>query len=190
MKISTRTMAAAIAATGVMVGIVATPASSQAQTITLPTSSIPVSSSLPGPLLQLLGGGSNKGGATTPANLESLRPEIINESNRFRAQNNKHALRANAALNAEAQRRAEELARNLEAKHYDLSPLAPHHGAIAENLHVTTADQVSPQTAVASWAGSDGHKQNLLREDVNHIGIGIAKGSDNFWRVVAIYSER
>jgi SCP/PR1 family protein len=189
-KFSTRTFAATFAAAGVFAGMIAAPASSQAQAFNLPTSSIPLSSSLQTPKMpgvpSLPGINSRP---STPVDREAVRSGIINETNKFRVQQGKRPLQANKALNEEAQRRADKMAQNLEAKHYGLAPLQSQHGLVAENIWGTSR-QVTPQDAVTSWANSEGHRRNLLHEDMNNVGIGMAKGSDNVWRVVAIYSER
>lgn len=203
MKFSTRTFAAIFAAAGVFAGMIAAPASSQAQTFNLPTSSIPLSSSLPTP--QQPGIPSTPGtqhrpstpgtpGApskpSTPSNVEAKRVAVIAETNKFRAQQGAQPLQSNPALNAEAQRRAEELARNNAFHHFELGSLVANHGGVGENIFQLSDGFDFAPTIVRGWANSPGHHANMANEQATQTGIGIAKGRDGNWRVLALYSER
>ena len=194
MKFSTRTFAATFAAAGVFAGMIAAPASSQAQAFNLPTSSIPLSSSLPTP--QQPGTPSTPGtpGApskpSTPSNVEAKRAAVIAETNKFRAQQGAQPLQSNPALNAEAQRRAEELARNNAFHHFELGSLVANHGGVSENIFQLSDGFNFAPTIVRGWANSPGHHANMANEQATQTGIGIAKGPDGNWRVLALYSER
>ena len=194
MKFSTRTFAATFAAAGVFTGMIAAPASSQAQAFNLPTSSIPLSSSLPTP--QQPGTPSTPGtpGApskpSTPSNVEAKRAAVIAETNKFRAQQGAQPLQSNPALNAEAQRRAEELARNNAFHHFELGSLVANHGGVSENIFQLSDGFNFAPTIVRGWANSPGHHANMANEQATQTGIGIAKGPDGNWRVLALYSER
>lgn len=185
MKFSTRTFAATFAAAGVFAGMIAAPASSQAQAFNLPTSSIPLSSSLPTP--QQPGTPSKP---STPSNVEAKRAAVIAETNKFRAQQGAQPLQSNPALNAEAQRRAEELARNNAFHHFELGSLVANHGGVGENIFQLSDGFNFAPTIVRGWANSPGHHANMANEQATQTGIGIAKGPDGNWRVLALYSER
>lgn len=54
----------------------------------------------------------------------------------------------------------------------------------AENI---AAGQMDADSAMGSWAGSSGHRANLLHRRVRHVGIGQAVGPDGrtrFWSLV------
>lgn len=194
MKFSTRTFAATFAAAGVFAGMIAAPASSQAQTFNLPTSSIPLSSSLPTPQQPGIPSTPGTPGApskpSTPSNVEAKRVAVIAETNKFRAQQGAQPLQSNPALNAEAQRRAEELARNNAFHHFELSSLVANHGGVGENIFQLSDGFDFAPTIVRGWANSPGHHANMANEQATQTGIGIAKGRDGNWRVLALYSER
>lgn len=194
MKFSTRTFAATFAAAGVFAGMIAAPASSQAQTFNLPTSSIPLSSSLPTPQQPGIPSTPGTPGApskpSTPSNVEAKRVAVIAETNKFRAQQGAQPLQSNPALNAEAQRRAEELARNNAFHHFELGSLVANHGGVGENIFQLSDGFNFAPTIVRGWANSPGHHANMANEQATQTGIGIAKGRDGNWRVLALYSER
>lgn len=194
MKFSTRTFAATFAAAGVFAGMIAAPASSQAQTFNLPTSSIPLSSSLPTPQQPGIPSTPGTPGApskpSTPSNVEAKRVAVIAETNKFRAQQGAQPLQSNPALNAEAQRRAEELARNNAFHHFELGSLVANHGGVGENIFQLSDGFDFAPTIVRGWANSPGHHANMANEQATQTGIGIAKGRDGNWRVLALYSER
>lgn len=50
----------------------------------------------------------------------------------------------------------------------------------AENI---AAGQSTPQEVVNSWMNSPGHRANILKSDVTHIGVGYAKGGSygHYW---------
>lgn len=194
MKFSTRTFATTFAAAGVFAGMIAAPASSQAQTFNLPTSSIPLSSSLPTPQQPGIPSTPGTPGApskpSTPSNVEAKRVAVIAETNKFRAQQGAQPLQSNPALNAEAQRRAEELARNNAFHHFELGSLVANHGGVGENIFQLSDGFDFAPTIVRGWANSPGHHANMANEQATQTGIGIAKGRDGNWRVLALYSER
>lgn len=194
MKFSTRTFAATFAAAGVFAGMIAAPASSQAQTFNLPTSSIPLSSSLPTPQQPGIPSTPGTPGApskpSTPSNVEAKRVAVIAETNKFRAQQGAQPLQSNPALNAEAQRRAEELARNNAFHHFELGSLAANHGGVGENIFQLSDGFNFAPTIVRGWANSPGHHANMANKQATQTGLGIAKGPDGNWRVLALYSER
>ena len=194
MKFSTRTFAATFAAAGVFAGMIAAPASSQAQAFNLPTSSIPLSSSLPTPQQPGIPSTPGTPGApskpSTPSNVEAKRAAVIAETNKFRAQQGAQPLQSNPALNAEAQRRAEELARNNAFHHFELGSLAANHGGVGENIFQLSDGFNFAPTIVRGWANSPGHHANMANKKATQTGIGIARASDGNWRVLALYSER
>lgn len=188
MKFSTRIFAATFAAAGVFAGMIAAPASSQAQAFNLPTSSIPLSFSLPTPQQPGTPGAQNK--PSTPTSVEAKRAVVIAETNKFRAQQGAQPLQSNPALNAEAQRRAEELARNNAFHHFEIRSLLANHGGVGENIFKLSDGFDFAPTIVRGWANSPGHHANMANEKATQTGIGIAKGPDGNWRVLALYSER
>ena len=122
--------------------------------------------------------------------MEAKRVAVIAETNKFRAQQGAQPLQSNPALNAEAQRRAEELARNNAFHHFELGSLVANHGGVGENIFQLSDGFDFAPTIVRGWANSPGHHANMANEQATQTGIGIAKGRDGNWRVLALYSER
>lgn len=130
-----------------------------------------------------------------------LEPDIIAQTNALRRQAGLPALRCEAGLSRIAMRHSVAMAERNELFHVDQAGHHPFdrmrtvypsfYGRVAENLGYQTirvADFSAPdlwsaeqfdhgalaQRYIRLWRDSPGHRANLLRDGVTHIGIGIA----------------
>lgn len=121
-------------------------------------------------------------------NVEQVRSQIVNETNNFRINNDPDPVIIKAFQNSQiqkgAQAWADEMARTGVIKH------DPHihdvDSSLYENIHVSTYPNLTAKDVVNSWAGSPGHRKNMLAA-TNQMGVGIARGSNGTWYVVARY---
>ncbi|MGI8728694.1 MAG: CAP domain-containing protein [Solirubrobacteraceae bacterium] len=44
---------------------------------------------------------------------------------------------------------------------------------VAENIHWNTGHRATPKQIVRDWMDSPGHRENILRTEVTHVGVGI-----------------
>lgn len=44
---------------------------------------------------------------------------------------------------------------------------------VAENIHWGTGHRATPKRIVRDWMDSPGHRENILRAEVTHVGVGI-----------------
>lgn len=127
----------------------------------------------------------------TPAlqvNVEQVRSQIVDETNNFRINNDPDPVVIKVSQNSQIQKGAQdwanEMARTGVIKH------DPHihdvDSSLYENIHITTNPNLTAEEVVNSWAGSPGHRKNMLA-GTNQMGVGIAKGSNGTWYVVARY---
>lgn len=128
---------------------------------------------------------------TNPAprvNVDQVKSQIVNETNNFRINNDPDPVIIKAFQNSQiqngAQAWADEMARTGVVKH------DPHihdvDSSLYENIHITTNPNLTAKGVVNSWAGSPGHRKNMLAA-TNQMGVGIARGSNGTWYVVARY---
>jgi uncharacterized protein YkwD len=87
-------------------------------------------------------------------------------------------LHRNGALQAMAQRHASSMAARRTIDHAGFFAERGRAGARAENV---AAGCVSEGCAVALWAGSSGHRQNMLLADVRKYGLASSSG---YWCLV------
>ncbi|MER3390608.1 MAG: cell wall-binding repeat-containing protein [Microcella sp.] len=114
------------------------------------------------------------GSLPTAGSYESERALILQQTNELRASKGLPALRLNAALNDIAQDWSVQQARTSRMSHRDGFHLLYPAGwsRAAENV----AAGYSPSAVVGAWAGSSGHRANMLANHTD-IGIGIAASS-------------
>ncbi len=51
--------------------------------------------------------------------------------------------------------------------------LPPHGTTVAENIHWGTGFLGAPREIMRDWMNSPGHRRNILRPEVSHVGVGI-----------------
>jgi len=112
--------------------------------------------------------------APVPAEVASARSQILQDTNAFRAQNGKPALKESAVIDALAQVWTQYMASTGDFRHnpvyFEQYPGDPSAGA--ENIGYG----YTPDTIVSAWISSAGHRANLLG-NYTHIGIGYARSS-------------
>lgn len=121
-------------------------------------------------------------------NVDQVKSQIVNETNNFRINNDPDPVIIKVSQNSQiqngAQAWADEMARTGVVKH------DPHihdvNSSLYENIHITTNPNLTAKGVVNSWAGSPGHRKNMLAA-TNQMGVGIARGSNGTWYVVARY---
>lgn len=117
----------------------------------------------------------------------ALRSQVIDETNTFRKYNGgpritQVMLDNRTHLNAQAW--ADELART--QSFYHDPKLNSVDNIYAENIYMTGSANPTAQEIVNAWANSPGHRANML-QGYNRIGVGISRGSNGMWYVVARY---
>ncbi|HEY6023019.1 MAG TPA: CAP domain-containing protein [Pseudolabrys sp.] len=109
-----------------------------------------------------------------PARAETL--------NSFRHAHALPALHRSGALQAMAQRHARSMAARHSMDHADFYAEHGRAGARAENVAAGCATE---SCAIAIWAGSSGHRQNMLLSDVRNYGLASAAGGGSrYWCLV------
>ena len=134
--------------------------------------------------------------APDPARVEA---GVFEAANGFRAENRLGILTRNVALNAEARRFAEYLARTNTFSHTadgrEPSDRAREAGYdycdLAENLaYEADSAGIGPERLVrlmmAGWEASPGHRRNLLDPNVTETGIGVAQAPGREQKYVAV----
>jgi uncharacterized protein YkwD len=127
-------------------------------------------------------------GCTTPAQVESLRLQVLDLVNFERTSRGLDPLTRDATLEAQANQYACEMivydffAHENPVTGTSLVDRAQEFGyefqMIGENL---AAGQRTPQQAMADWMDSPGHRANILEENFTEIGIGIRTGGSFGW---------
>ena len=118
--------------------------------------------------------------------VEAAKQEIVELTNQLRADNGITALRIDDKLMQAAQVRAEEMAANSKVTHtrpdgsnYTTVTNVPY---VSENLtevadlYMQQQKKALPEAALMAWSNSEGHRKNMLNQNVSAIGVGIAKG--------------
>jgi uncharacterized protein YkwD len=98
--------------------------------------------------------------------------------NSFRRAHGLAALQRSSTLQAMARRHAQSMAARRTIDHAGFFAERGRAGARAENV---AAGCVSEGCAVALWAGSSGHRQNMLLADVRKYGLASSSG---YWCLV------
>ena len=122
-------------------------------------------------------------------NVKSIEDQVIQLVNQERAKNGLPALKSDWQLSRVARYKSADM----RDKNY-FSHTSPTYGSpftmmkkfnisyrtAAENI---AAGQSTPQAVMNSWMNSSGHRANILKKDVTHIGVGYAKGGSygHYW---------
>lgn len=113
-------------------------------------------------------------GGSVPADLAGARARILQDTNAYRAQHGRPAVQPMAALDLVAQTWSQYMAATGDFRHnlafFSQYPGDPSAGA--ENIAVG----YTPESVVAGWIGSSGHRANLLGS-YTHLGIGYARSA-------------
>ena len=119
-----------------------------------------------------------------PAVAIALTPGLAHalDLNAFRVQHGKPALSYSPALAGVAQHQASSMAASGRLHHDNFPQRVAHLGGTtaAENVSYGCGTQ---DCAIRQWAGSSGHRANMLRGDVSAYGIASAVGSNGrrYW---------
>jgi uncharacterized protein YkwD len=105
-------------------------------------------------------------------------PALSETLNSFRHAHGLPPLQRNGVLQAMAQRHARSMAARGTMDHSGFYTERGRVGARAENV---AAGCASESCAIASWAGSAGHRQNMLLADVRRYGLASSGG---YWCLV------
>jgi uncharacterized protein YkwD len=109
-------------------------------------------------------------------------PALSETLNSFRHAHGLPALHRNGALQALAQHHARSMALRRTIDHSGLYSVRGRSGARAENV---AAGCGSESCAVALWATSPGHRENMLLADVHRYGLASAAGGgERYWCLV------
>ena len=122
-----------------------------------------------------------------PDAIEQARTATLCLINRERAAHGLPALAMDARLTQAAQLHSDDMGRRNFYDHTDpdgrqpsdrvyAQGVPPHATTVAENIHWGTGYLGSPREIMRDWMNSPGHRRNILRPEVSHIGVGI--GSD------------
>jgi uncharacterized protein YkwD len=100
--------------------------------------------------------------------------------NSFRAQNGLPAMTSTAALSRLAQGHAADLARRQAMDHNGFQERMGRFNTAAENVAYGCD---SADCVFQMWAGSPGHRANMLRGDIRHYGLASAKAANGqrYW---------
>jgi uncharacterized protein YkwD len=117
-------------------------------------------------------------GTLSPTDPVAYAAEIVEETNRARADEGLQALTGSACAEAAALPRAEALVGRPDLEHAPMEPVlaecAPHTTA-AENLSRAAA---TPAEIVDAWLGSYGHRENLLDPALTDVGVACLRDDD------------
>jgi len=116
--------------------------------------------------------------------VDEFRAEALQQVNAFRTAEGGKPVHLDDGLNAISLEWARQLASESKVHHRsrdDMFRIAMTHGwrAFNENLFMSSAN-TSVTGVIEAWKGSPGHRRNLLQENVDRVGFGIATG-DNGW---------
>lgn len=122
---------------------------------------------------------SDKANTNDGLKLSPQEREIIELANAERAKVDVKPLKPNARLCQAARSHSRNMARQMQLSH-DLDGKGPserlgeigyRHAGFGENCAM---GQRTPQEAIETWLGSEGHRANMLNPDYTEIGVGIA----------------
>lgn len=99
--------------------------------------------------------------------------EVVRLVNLFRSQEGKSPLKPNESLHASARLRAKELVQKFDHTRPDGTPchssITVSYMAAGENI---AEGQKTPDEVMSSWENSEGHRDNMLSDDFDGIGVG------------------
>ncbi|MGY4690661.1 CAP domain-containing protein [Salibacterium sp. K-3] len=116
----------------------------------------------------------------------SVKAEVIALTNEEREKQGLNSLKEDETVAKAAQAKSEDMAENNYFAHQSPTYGSPfnmlkEYGAdfrsAAENI---AAGQATPEQAVEGWMNSEGHRKNILNEDLTHIGIGYEENG-RYW---------
>ena len=116
--------------------------------------------------------------------VDEFRAEALKQVNAFRQEEGRKPVRLDDGLNALSLEWARQLAADGKLHHRtrdDMFRIVAIHGwrALNENLFMASVN-TSVTGVIEAWKGSPGHRRNLLQENIDRAGFGIATG-DNGW---------
>jgi len=120
----------------------------------------------------------------TPAAIEQARTATLCLLNRERAAHGLAALALDARLTQASQLHSDDMGRRDFYAHENpdgtgpaarvyAQGLPPDASTVAENIHWGTGWLGSPREIMRDWMNSPGHRRNILRSEVSHVGVGI-----------------
>jgi len=120
----------------------------------------------------------------TPDSLEQAREATLCLVNRERAAHGLRVLLADDRLTQASQLHSDDMGKRHFYSHENpdgASPSArvyaqglPRYGTtVAENIHWATGYRATPKRIFRDWMNSPGHRENILRVEVTHVGVGI-----------------
>lgn len=130
------------------------------------------------------GGCRNSTRIPMPDTLEQARAATLCLINRERAAHGLPALATDARLTQAAQLHADDMGKRDFYDHRNpdgavpsarvyAQGLPPHGTTVAENIHWGTGWLGTPREILRDWMNSPGHRKNILRAEVSHVGVGI-----------------
>ena len=130
------------------------------------------------------GGCSGANRLPAPETLEQARTATLCLLNRERAAQGLPLLVADARLALAAQLHSDDMGKRHFYAHGNpdgvgpsarvyAQQLPPYGTTVAENIHWATGHRATPLRIMRDWMESPGHRKNIMRREVTHVGIGI-----------------
>ncbi len=112
--------------------------------------------------------------------IDEFRAEALKQINAFRQEEGRAPVRLDDTLDALSLEWARQLAADRKLHHRtkgDMYQLVASHGwrALNENLFMSSVN-TSVADTIEAWKHSPGHRRNLLQENIDRIGLGVATG--------------
>ncbi len=124
--------------------------------------------------------------AEAPKGISQYAQQVIDLTNKERANAGLPALKADAALSNVAQKKSEDMQKNNYFSHTSPTYGSPFDMMRDFGISYKTAGeniaqgQRTPQEVVNAWMNSPGHRKNILSQQFTHIGVGYESGG-NHW---------
>ncbi len=125
--------------------------------------------------------------APKPLDVEAAAAQTIALTNAFRARNGLPAFALDPVCSAAAFDHARDMARRGYFDHFGPGGDSPTSRYAARNAagqrvirvteNIARGNGTTPDSALAMWLGSSGHRKHLVGREMNHIGVGVANGS-------------
>ncbi|WP_085524539.1 CAP domain-containing protein [Tuberibacillus sp. Marseille-P3662] len=130
----------------------------------------------------------SKKNPTKNPSLSDFQKKVIKLTNQERTKRGLSKIKADPQVSKVAQKKAKDMSQN----HY-FSHTSPQYGspfqmmkdagidyqAAAENI---AKGQDAPKVVMEGWMNSAGHRKNILKKGITHIGVGYAQGQDGpYW---------
>ncbi len=130
-----------------------------------------------------------------PTELSSMRVQVLAATNKERSAKRLAVLKPSSNLDKAAQSLADDMARRNFFSHTN-----PDGEGFSERMkkfgltNLTLAENIckgpkSAEAALKLWMGSEGHRRNILNQELTELGVGYAKGTrgDMYW--VQVFSS-